>query len=166
MMGNSRPQLGGRLRGEDRQPVVNLEGVRPDDFAAELLGDVHCEAGFAGSGGAGDEEGGGGQGWKREAGDSMKSLPPQTVNLQPALYSRSTGVLAPLTTSLRPMKSLSWRTSTARLASSTLVMVTKPKPLDFSVCLWATISALTTAPTPLKRFERSLSVASKERLPT
>ena len=31
------------------------------------------------------------------------------------------------------MNSLSWRTSTARLASSTELIVTKPKPFDFSV---------------------------------
>jgi hypothetical protein len=64
------------------------------------------------------------------------------------------------------MNSLSWSSVTARVASSMEDIVTKPKPLDFSVSRLVTISALRTEPTPLKRSKRSLSEASKERFPT
>ncbi len=46
------------LRGQNRQPGVNLVGVRADDFRAEPLRERKSERGLADAGGASQVDGG------------------------------------------------------------------------------------------------------------
>jgi hypothetical protein len=56
MMGHAGAQLGRRFGGEHVEPLVNLEGIRADDFSAAAFRDGDGEFAFPYSGGAGDDE--------------------------------------------------------------------------------------------------------------
>src|SRR4029079_3183618 len=161
-MRNPRKHRGLRLGREEIEPAIHLEGIGPHDLALQRHGTLRADIPLT-AGSWSDNVDGLDHAGMKKARDLSRAFKVQVCSIRSAY--RLGGVLAPLTTSLRPMNSLSCSSLTARFASSTVVIITKPKPFDFSDSLCETISAFCTPPMPLKSSKRSLSVVSKERLP-
>ena len=72
--------------------------------------------------------------WRMDAAENKKRKPLRgfrlRVDREVRRYSLGPVEREPFTTSLRPMKGWSCSVSTARLASSIVIIVTKPKPFD------------------------------------